>query len=170
MVGGYRFDTAVNVQQKNSIRPPAILPGGATVETPIGADLLHGQNQLVFLLKDADFTTAERVAQGINATGRRAISPTSVDAEAVTGDTRPDFERRRLRPDCAHRERVDRALRTHCRAWWSLTSAPAPIVAGGGVQHLERGDLARRHQGDGQHQTGASPNAFMGAQRRAGAV
>ena len=85
VVGGYRFDTAVNIQQKN-YPTSAILPGGASVETPIGADLLRGQKQLVFLLKDADFTTAERVAQGINYQVGGDIARVR-DAEAVTIDT-----------------------------------------------------------------------------------
>jgi flagellar P-ring protein precursor FlgI len=66
VVGGYRFDSILNRQQKNY---PAggVVPGGATVETSVQSDLLDGRGQLTFVLKDADATTAERVAAGINA-------------------------------------------------------------------------------------------------------
>jgi flagellar P-ring protein precursor FlgI len=81
VVGGYRFDAAHNREQQNY--PAAgVLPAGATVETAVHADLLGPNNTLTFVLKDADVTTAERVASGVNAAvgpGRAAVR----DAEAV---------------------------------------------------------------------------------------
>ena len=65
VVGGYRFESDLNLQQKN-YPTSAILPGGATVETPVEANLLDARNELTFILKEPDFTTAERVAEAIN--------------------------------------------------------------------------------------------------------
>ena len=66
VVGGYRFDSNYNRQQKN-YPASGVLPGGATVETSVRSDLLADGDALVFVLKDADATTAERIADGINA-------------------------------------------------------------------------------------------------------
>ena len=67
MVGGYRFDANDNLQQKNY---PTVggIPGGANVESPVRADLVTQDGQLTFILKEADVTTAERIAERINAT------------------------------------------------------------------------------------------------------
>ena len=65
VVGGYRFDASLNREQENY--PAAgVLPAGATVETAVRANLVGSDNTLTFILKDADVTTAERVAAGIN--------------------------------------------------------------------------------------------------------
>lgn len=77
VVGGYRFDNSLNLQQKN-YPTSGIVPNGATVEAPVKADLLNGGDELLFILKDPDFTTAERIASGINA----ALGP---DAARVRG-------------------------------------------------------------------------------------
>ncbi len=67
VVGGYRFDSNYNREQKNY--PTAgVLPGGATVERPVNSNLLGPQNELTFILNVPDFTTAERIQDGINAT------------------------------------------------------------------------------------------------------
>lgn len=65
VVGGYRFDDNENVQQKN-YPTSGVLPGGATVETPVRANLVTPSQELVFILGQPDFTTAQRVADGIN--------------------------------------------------------------------------------------------------------
>jgi flagellar P-ring protein precursor FlgI len=84
VVGGYRFDASLNREQKNY--PAAgVLPAGATVETAVRADLVSADETLTFILKDADVTTAERIAAGINA----AIAPNIAsvrDAGAVVID------------------------------------------------------------------------------------
>ena len=66
VVGGYRFDAGLNSQQRN-FPASGVLTSGASVETPVHADLVGSDNELVCVLKDADFTTAERVADAINA-------------------------------------------------------------------------------------------------------
>jgi flagellar P-ring protein precursor FlgI len=65
VVGGYRFDNHQNVEQKN-FPTSGVLPGGATVETSVQADLLKNGKDLTFVLSQADFTTAQRIADRIN--------------------------------------------------------------------------------------------------------
>ena len=79
VVGGYRFDSSYNREQKN-YPTSGILPGGATVEHPVKADLLSSQKELTFILNNPDFTTAERIRDGVNAalgSGVAAISSAS---------------------------------------------------------------------------------------------
>jgi flagellar P-ring protein precursor FlgI len=66
VVGGYRFDSNQNLQQKN-YPTSGLITGGATVEAPVTSQLLDPAGRLTFVLKDPDFTTAQRVADGINA-------------------------------------------------------------------------------------------------------
>jgi len=81
VVGGYRFDADVNVQQKNS--PTAgTLTGGASVEETITADL-QGKDGLTFLLKEPDFTTSQNVADVINQTFGDGIA-IARSAEAIS--------------------------------------------------------------------------------------
>jgi len=89
VVGGYQFQDSVNLRQKN-FPTAGILPGGATastVETAVDAVLLGPDRKLTFILKDPDFTTAQRVADGLNgALGTGAA--TVKGADAVLIDTR----------------------------------------------------------------------------------
>jgi len=82
VVGGYRFDADVNVQQKNS--PTAgTLSGGASVEETVVADL-QGKDGLTFLLKEPDFTTSQNVADAINqAMGGGAAYARSAEAISI---------------------------------------------------------------------------------------
>lgn len=65
VVGGHRFDAQLNSNQRNY--PTAgTVAGGATVETPLRASLVGPGGELVFVLRDPDFGTAERIAEGIN--------------------------------------------------------------------------------------------------------
>ena len=83
VVGGYRFDSNLSLQQKN-YPTSATLPGGATVETSVEADLLQGRAELIFLLKEADATTAERIALGINSVlGPGTATVRDADAVAI---------------------------------------------------------------------------------------
>ncbi|WLE58884.1 flagellar basal body P-ring protein FlgI [Burkholderia plantarii] len=80
-VGGYRYDANGNLRMKN--HPTAgTVPEGATVEVPVTAKLVNRDGYLSFVLKDADATTAERIAAQIN----RALgdgTARSVDASTV---------------------------------------------------------------------------------------
>ncbi|WP_246189956.1 flagellar basal body P-ring protein FlgI [Pandoraea communis] len=64
-VGGYRYDANGNVVQKNH---PTVgdVPGGATVEVGVSADMLSARKTLTFVLTDPDYTTASRIAAAIN--------------------------------------------------------------------------------------------------------
>ncbi|WP_258537639.1 flagellar basal body P-ring protein FlgI [Pandoraea pnomenusa] len=65
-VGGYRYDANGNVVQKNH---PTVgeVPGGATVEVGVSAEMLSARKTLTFVLTDPDYTTASRIAAAINA-------------------------------------------------------------------------------------------------------
>lgn len=80
-VGGYRYDANGNLRQKNH-PTVGIVPDGGVVEVAVRADLVTQDGYLNFVLKRADATTAERIAQRINQT----IGPgsaRSLDAETV---------------------------------------------------------------------------------------
>lgn len=65
VVGGYQFQDSVNLRQKN-YPTSGTVPGGATVESAGGVQLLGSDRKLTFILKDPDFTTAQRIADGLN--------------------------------------------------------------------------------------------------------
>lgn len=65
-VGGYRYDANGNVVQKNHPTAGSV-PGGATVEVGVDAQVLSAREDLTFLLTEADYTTATRIADAINA-------------------------------------------------------------------------------------------------------
>jgi flagellar P-ring protein precursor FlgI len=65
VVGGHRFDSQLNSNQRNY--PTAgTVAGGGIVETPMRASLVGQGGELVVVLREPDFVTAERAAQGIN--------------------------------------------------------------------------------------------------------
>ncbi len=86
VVGGFRFDANLNVRQQNY--PTAgILPSGGTVEAAVEANLVAPGGELIFILKEADTTTAARVAEAINS--RIGVSAASVrTADSVRIDIR----------------------------------------------------------------------------------
>lgn len=63
--GGYRFDYNGNVQLKNS-PTSGLVPGGASIERPVSAGVYAEDGSLTFVLKNADVTTAQRIAESIN--------------------------------------------------------------------------------------------------------
>lgn len=86
VVGGHRFDSNLNSNQRNY--PTAgTIAGGATVETPVRASLVGGSGELVFVLRDPDPATAVRVADGINqALGRQAAQARGGDSVAIAAN------------------------------------------------------------------------------------
>ncbi|MGF6647330.1 flagellar basal body P-ring protein FlgI [Paraburkholderia sp. GAS82] len=80
-VGGYRYDANGNLRQKNH-PTVGIVPDGGVVEVAVRADLVTEDGYLNFVLKHADATTAERIAQRINQT-MGGGSARSVDADTV---------------------------------------------------------------------------------------
>lgn len=65
VVGGYRFDSNDNVEQRNH-PTSGLVPNGATIETSVESNVLGGQTELTFVLKDPNVTTAQRLSQAIN--------------------------------------------------------------------------------------------------------
>ncbi|AOJ64741.1 flagellar biosynthesis protein FlgI (plasmid) [Burkholderia ubonensis] len=65
-VGGYRYDANGNLAQKNH-PTVGIVPAGGSVERPVSAGLLSNDGSVTFVVKNADSTTAERIASRINA-------------------------------------------------------------------------------------------------------
>ena len=65
-VGGYRYDANGNVVQKNHPTVGSV-PGGAIVEASVPKADQPSPDKLTFVLQDADYTTADRVAEAINA-------------------------------------------------------------------------------------------------------
>lgn len=66
-VGGYKYDMNGNVVQKNH-PTVASVPGGATIEVGVSADVTNGGQSVTFVLAEPDYTTATRVAAAINDT------------------------------------------------------------------------------------------------------
>lgn len=64
-VGGYRYDANGNVVQKNHPTTGSI-PGGASVEVAVTAEMLDSRQSITFVLSEPDYTTADRVARAIN--------------------------------------------------------------------------------------------------------
>lgn len=84
VVGGYRFDADQNLRQKN-YPTVGVLPDGATVERSVVANLQSEADAVVFVLRNADITTAESVARNINLTmGDGAASVRSPDAIRIS--------------------------------------------------------------------------------------
>jgi flagellar P-ring protein FlgI len=93
VVGGYHFEDQLNLKQKNY--PTAgTLASGATVEMPVQAHLLGSDRRLTFILKDPDFTTAQRIADGLNASlGGRAATVGGADKILIDTANRSDVNR-----------------------------------------------------------------------------
>lgn len=64
-VGGYKYDMNGNVIQKNHPTVGSI-PNGGTVEVAVGSEVMSANRNVTFLLAQADYTTANRVALAIN--------------------------------------------------------------------------------------------------------
>ena len=72
-VGGYRYDANGNVVQKNH---PTVgtIPGGAVVEVGVTAQMLSPEQSVMFVLTEADYGTASKVAQAINTQFSEALA------------------------------------------------------------------------------------------------
>lgn len=80
-VGGYKFEQNGSVTQKNHPTTGAI-PGGATVEVAVRANILSADNTMTFTLADADYTTASRIAGAINGAFGQPLAK-AVDAAGI---------------------------------------------------------------------------------------
>jgi len=64
-VGGYRYDANNNQVQKNH-PTVGLVSGGATVEVDVGDGQRMPLESVTFVLRDADYTTAGRIADAVN--------------------------------------------------------------------------------------------------------
>lgn len=64
-VGGYKYDVNGNVMQKNH-PTVGVIPGGATVEVGVSAEVLDANQKVMFSLAQPDYTTANRISAAIN--------------------------------------------------------------------------------------------------------
>jgi flagellar P-ring protein precursor FlgI len=138
-VGGYRYDANGNVVQKNHPTVGSV-PGGAVVEVGIESKQ-PAPSALTFVLAEADYTTANRVAAAINAQlGSRVAR--AVDASAIEFNV-PEANRGELGAYVARVENVwvdpDR------RAKVVINERTGTVVAGGDVRiskvAISHGDL-----------------------------
>lgn len=65
VTGGYDFEDRFNRQQRN-YPTTARLEQGATVERTVGVTALQSGDEVVFLLREPSFTTANRIAASVN--------------------------------------------------------------------------------------------------------
>jgi len=138
-VGGYRFDAEGNRAMKN--HPTAgLVPQGATVERAVTAELATSSGELVFVLRQSDVTTAERVAQAV---ADELGLPVRADGPASVRIAVPEAERAQLNSLIARVERVritpDQAARV------VVNERTGTVVAGGDVRvsavTISQGDL-----------------------------
>ena len=86
-----------------------MLQGGATIEIPVDAQILKANGELSFLLNEASFTTAQRIAAAINrSAGWATAFVRNADEVAIirpAAATLPAFvaaiENLRVQPDAA---------------------------------------------------------------------
>ena len=139
-VGGYRYDANGNVVQKNHPTVGSV-PGGAVVEVGLQAPVLEPGKNLVFVLSEPDFTTANRVAAAINtqlaSTVARARDASGIEIAV------PEAQREQLVAYVARLENV--RVDPDRRAKVVINERTGTVVAGGDVRisqvAISHGDL-----------------------------
>ena len=128
-IGGYRYDANGNVVQKNHPTTGSV-PGGATVEVGLKTATHDDQASVTFVLQEADYTTADRVAAAINA----QFGDTIAEARDASGiDVRvPEAERHRPVAFLAKVENV--LVDPDRRARVVINERTGTVVAGGDVR------------------------------------
>lgn len=127
VVGGYHFEDNLNLRQKN-YSTSGTLSAGATVEAPVQAHLVGPDHQLTFVLKDPDFTTAQRTADGLNAAlGSRTATVAGADRIVIATTASTDLNRliTRIEGVSIHPDQVARVV---------INERSGTVVAGGPVQ------------------------------------
>jgi flagellar P-ring protein precursor FlgI len=139
-VGGYRYDANGNVVQKNHSTVGSI-PDGATVEVGVQAQMLSVRDNVTFVLAEADYTTAQRVAEAINRQMgedlARALDASGIDIRV------PPTQREQLVGYLARIENV--TVQPDRRAKVVINERTGTVVAGGDVKispvAISHGDL-----------------------------
>ncbi len=130
VVGGYNFqdNASLNLRQKN-YPTSGTISGGATVEAPVAANVVGADGRLTFILKNPDYTTAQRIADALNAAqGADTAHVQGPDAVLIRGSASGEevsrliaaVENLRISPDQVARVVVDERSGT--------------VVAGGAVR------------------------------------
>ena len=128
VVGGYSFEDNGNLRQKN-YPTTGVCAGGATVEAPVDAELVGTDGKLTFILKNPDFTTAERAAEKLNQTlGAGVAAAKGADTVAIDTHLAGDD----LSLLIARIENVTIAPDNLARV--VINERSGTVVAGGGVQ------------------------------------
>ena len=139
-VGGYRYDANGNVVQKNHPTVGSV-PGGAIVEASVPKAEQAPPERLTFVLQEADYTTAERVAEAVNAQFGERLAQAR-DASGI--DIRvPQADRDQLVRFIAKLESV--SVAPDRRAKVVINERTGTIVSGGDVRiskiAVSQGDL-----------------------------
>lgn len=155
-IGGYNFRDSINVRQKNY--PTAgIVAGGATVETRVVSNLVGADGRLTFLLKEPDFTTAQRIADAIGGAGGGVATVESAEAIHVLASSDINrqiavLENLTITPDQSARVVINERSGT--------------VVAGGGVKIssvvIAQGDIKISVTADNQAQPFFYDGAYGG--------
>lgn len=139
-VGGYRYDANGNVVQKNHPTSGSV-PNGAKVEVGVKADVLGADQTLTFVLGDADYTTASRIASAINAQVGAGLARAR-DAEGIEVRV-PEGQQAQLANFIAKIENV--SVQPDRRARVVINERTGTVVSGGDVRisqvAISHGDL-----------------------------
>lgn len=128
-VGGYSYDMNGNVVQKNH-PTAAMIPEGALIEADVSSHIVSEDGHINLVLFNPDYTTANRVAQGVNGEmGREVARP--VDAGRVEIAV-PEPERGRIVEFVARLERV--LVEPDQRGRVIVSERTGTVVAGGDVR------------------------------------
>jgi flagellar P-ring protein FlgI len=139
-VGGYRYDANGNVVQKNHPTVGSI-PDGASVEVGVNAEMLSPKANVTFVLSEADYTTAQRVAAAINRQMGAGLAQ-AIDASGIEVKV-PPAQRAQLVDYLARIENV--TVEPDRRAKVVINERTGTVVAGGDVKlspvAISHGDL-----------------------------
>ena len=139
-IGGYKYDQNGNVVQKNH-PTSGIIPEGALVEADIAAEIVGTDGVIRVLLFDPDYTTASRIASGINEHMNASIA-IAKDASRVE-IVLPAQERGRLVDFVSRIESI--AVEPDQRARVVINERTGTVVSGGDVRvsrvSVTHGDL-----------------------------
>jgi flagellar P-ring protein FlgI len=128
-VGGYKYDQNGNVVQKNH-PTSGIVPEGAIIEADIATRVVNAEGNIRVLLFDPDYTTASRIASGINESMKADIA-TARDAGRVE-IALPAADKERVVDFIARLESI--TIEPDQRARVIVSERTGTVVSGGDVR------------------------------------